>query len=295
MLNLALFLCYRKIAEEEWHDQREKQSPILWPGIYSARAFLDPGSGVDLCRDQPNRVVVHRERTAGVEATQWRSQRPRVPESFGEIGKPWVFEASGEPGDRTEERYETTHCASKRGHRLGQAVWECGGVFAPGYGAGKECETAPAFQGSCKPVPLPRICHALWSEASVPGVRDAAWKTSVRMCSVFQPGLADEDQGSMDWLGRCDTRARSQQIENNSRLLVLPRIRNLASALLSRVWVGFERTGKVIMEWIPGWWRRWWTGNGFMVGVTVPPILSYWGKQQVEVAWTVSISIMGRK
>jgi len=49
-----------------------------------------------------------------------------------------VFQASGEPWDRTEERYETAHCAGKRFSGLGRTVWECRGVFAPGYGTGQE-------------------------------------------------------------------------------------------------------------------------------------------------------------
>lgn len=209
LLDLASFLCYRKMAKENCHDHPESQSPILWSGIYFPRAFLDPGSGGDLCRDQPNGAVAYGVRTAGVEATQWRSQRSRVPEAFGEVGKPGIFNTSGEPGHRTEERYKATHCASDRQPTLGQTDGQCGGVFALGIGVGQKPEAASAFQGSCKPAPLPGICHGLRSEASVLGVRDPAWTTSGWMRAVFQSGLADEGQGSMDRLGRCDTRARS--------------------------------------------------------------------------------------
>ena len=209
LLDLASFPCYRKIAKEELHDHRKRQSSILWSGIYSPRAFLDPGSGGDLCRNQPNGAVAYSVRAAGVEATQWRSQKPRVPEPFGEVGKPGIFDASREPGHRTEERYEATHCASDRRPILGQPDRQCGGVFALGIGVGQKPEAASAFQGSCKPVPLPGICHALRSEASVFGLLEPASTTGGRMCAVFQSGLADEGQGSMDRLGRYDTRARS--------------------------------------------------------------------------------------
>ena len=32
-LDLAPFLCYVKMAKEEWDDHRKRQSQILWPGI----------------------------------------------------------------------------------------------------------------------------------------------------------------------------------------------------------------------------------------------------------------------
>ena len=120
---------------------------------------------------------------------------------FGAIGKRGVFQASGEPWDRTEERYETANCAGKGFSGLGRTVWECRNVFAPGYRTGQERGTASSVQRSCKPLPLPWICHGIWSEASISGVCNPSHTTNCRLCSILQPSLADEGQGSMDWLG----------------------------------------------------------------------------------------------
>ena len=77
----------------------------------------------------------------------------------------------------------------------------------------------------------------------------------VRRCAVLEPGLADEDL-AIEWIGWDDASRglRLQHIVNNSRLLVVACIRNLASMALSRgPSSACAPTGRRNTGWIPGW------------------------------------------
>jgi hypothetical protein len=44
LLDNLPFLSYEKIAKEDWHDLRNRESAILWSGFYPERSIPDSGS-----------------------------------------------------------------------------------------------------------------------------------------------------------------------------------------------------------------------------------------------------------
>ncbi len=95
------------------------------------------------------------------------------------------------------------------------------------------------------------------------------------------------------WIGWDDAtrKLRLQHIVNNSRLLVVARIRNLASMTLSgalkRLRADWQQQYGVAL----GWWRHWWTVSGFTGGVIVRPTGWFWEKPAAVDVWTGPTSV----
>jgi len=205
LLDKVPLFCYGTIRGGQWYAHSKRSTEVLWSRVYQRRGVFDPRGCRDLWRDQPDRACPYCMRIAGLEASQWRTEGPGVPGSAGAVGEPGGFDTSGQKVVRFEHIQEED-CARWGRASSQRAYGQRGGLYPLGCAVGRKPTTAATFQGACKPVSLSGIRNALRGAAPVFGLRNQAPAGSGRVRAVFESGMANEGPGSMDRLGRCDTK-----------------------------------------------------------------------------------------
>jgi len=184
------------------YGKNNETAAILRPGVYGRRSFADSRGCRDLLQDQSERAGFHGLRAAGLEES-WRwTQGPGVPGPAGAVGEPGNSYASSQEKNRFQSTRKE-HQTGWRGDGQERTYGQCRSVYPRRDRAGGKTGAATAVQRSGQPISLPGIRHALRGQAAIFVLRESSQSGSGWLPAVFEPGLADESSGSVDWMGRC--------------------------------------------------------------------------------------------